>query len=148
MQTRVIRAKDYLERAIDIDERIKNKLLEKEQWRAIAECTTAHSEGERVQSSGSLHKMEDAVIKINEIEADIDAMTKVLIDMKLEIIKTIDEIEDTTSYSLLHKRYVQLKSMEEIQDEKQISQSTRERKFADAYNLVQNILDERFKNGE
>lgn len=141
-----MRAKEYLERAIDIDERIKNKTLEKEQWRAIAECTTASAEGERVQSTGSMHKMEDAVIKIVEIEEEIDDMVRQLIDMKQEIIKTIDEVDDTVSYSLLHKRYVQNKSIEEIQEEKGISQSTIDRKFETAYKLIQNILDRRGKS--
>ena len=141
-----MRAKEYLERAIDIDERIKNKTLEKEQWRAIAECTTASAEGERVQSTGSMHKMEDAVIKIVEIEEEIDDMVRQLIDMKQEIIKTIDKVEDTVSYSLLHKRYVQNKSIEEIQEEKGISQSTIDRKFETAYKLIQNILDRRGKS--
>lgn len=141
-------ARIYLERAIDIDERIKNKTLEKEQWRAIAECTTASAEGERVQSSGSLHKMEDAVIKIVEIEDEIDEMIRTLIDMKQEIIKTIDRIEDTNSYSLLHKRYIQNKSLEDIQEEKQISQSTVERWLEKAYEQIQKILDERNSNGE
>ena len=139
-------ARDYLERALDIDERIKNKTLEIEQWRAIAECTTANAEGERVQSSGSLHKMEDACIKINEIENEINDMIKNLIDLKQDIIRTIDQIEDTKSYSLLHKRYVQGKSMEDIQEEKGISQSTAERQFKEAYEIVQNLLNERELN--
>lgn len=141
-------AREYLERALDIDERIKNKRLEKEQWRAIAECTTAPSDGERVQASGSLHKMEDAVIKVTEIEAEIDKMLKQLIDMKQEIIKTIDEVRDTRSYSLLHKRYVQGKSIEEIQNEKKVSKSTVERQLESAYELIQNILDERNQDGK
>lgn len=136
-------AKEYLERAIDIDERIKNKYLEKEQWRAIAECTTVNAEGERVQSSGSHHKMEDAVIKIVEIEEEIDEMLKKLIDMKWEIQNTINEVEDTNSYKILHKRYVQKKSIEDIQDEKQVSQSTVERWLQTAYDQIQRILDER-----
>lgn len=139
-------AREYLERAIDIDERIKNKTLEKEQWQSIAECTTASAEGDRVQSSGSLHKMEDAVIKIVEIENEIDELIRYLIDMKQEIIRTIDKVEDTNSYSLLHKRYIQGKSIEEIQEEKKFSQSTAERKFEKAYEAIQKILDEREKD--
>lgn len=138
-------AREYLERALDIDERIKNKTLEIEQWRTIAECTTANAEGERVQSSGSLHKMEDACIKINEIENEISDMIKSLIGIKQDIIRTIDKVEDSKSYSLLHKRYVQGKSVEEIQDEKGISQSSAERYFKEAYEIVQRILDEREK---
>lgn len=141
-------ARAFLERAIDIDERIKNKTLEKEQWRAIAECTSVSSNGERVQSSGSLHKMEDAVIKIVEIEDEIDAMIQRLIDMKQEIIKTIDKVTDTKSYSLLHKRYIQGKSLEDIQEEQGISQSTAERRFKEAYDAIQKILDEREQNAK
>lgn len=144
----MMEAREYLERAIDIDERIKNKTLEKEQWQSIAECTTASAEGDRVQSSGSLHKMEDAVIKIVEIENEIDELIRCLIDMKQEIIRTIDRVEDANSYSLLHKRYIQGKSIEEIQDEKGISQSTIERKLEKAYEAIQKILDERENNGK
>ena len=141
-------AKNYLEKAINIEERIKNKNLEIEQWRTIATKTSASAEGERVQTSTSLHKMEDAAIKIVELEQEAKEMRSKLIEKKAEIIKTIDQVEDAESYSVLHLRYVQGMTLEKIAETKEISVSTVERKLNSAYELVQVILEKREKDGK
>ena len=68
----MMKAKDYLQQVQKIDVIIKNKIIEKEQWMSMATSTTASSDGERVQSSGSQQKMADAVVRYVELEADID----------------------------------------------------------------------------
>ena len=57
----MVNAKKYLSNVSKLDKMIANKMIEKEQWEAVAEGSTAHSEGERVQSSGNPQKMADAV---------------------------------------------------------------------------------------
>ena len=52
-----MRAKDYLNQISKIDRLIENKIAEMEYWKAIATGTTAYSEGDRVQSTGSKEKM-------------------------------------------------------------------------------------------
>lgn len=100
-----MKAKEYLLQVSKIDKLITNKLIEKEQWRSIATGTTASSDGERVQSSGSQQKMADAVHKMLEIEEEINRYIDKLIDTKLDVVHTIEQLPHT-EYDICHKMYI------------------------------------------
>ena len=97
-----------------IDSIICNKLIEQRQWKDIALGVTAAMGGERVQSSGSQSKMADAIAKCVDMESEIDRLIDQLIDTKKEVISTIEKIENPTEYNVLHMRYVQLLSLQDI----------------------------------
>lgn len=106
-----MKAKEYLQQVKKIDKLIENKLIEKEQWFAIATGTTASSEdGDRVQSSGSQQKMADAVCKMIEIQEEINNLIDMYIDTKQGVIKTIEQLP-ADEYDVLHKIYIQGKNM-------------------------------------
>lgn len=106
-----MKAKEYLQQVKKIDKLIENKLIEKEQWFAIATGTTASSEdGDRVQSSGSQQKMADAVCKMVEIQEEINNLIDMYIDTKQGVIKTIEQLP-ADEYDVLHKIYIQGKNM-------------------------------------
>lgn len=109
-------AQIYLEQPEKLDLRIKNKLIEKQQWREIALGITANMDGERVQSSGAKSKMADAVEKCVDCEAEIDSLVDVLIDTKKEVIQTIEQLDSPIEYDLLHRRYIQYQSLQDIAD--------------------------------
>ena len=109
-------AKEYLRQVERLDLRIKNKLIERQQWRDIAMGITANMEGERVQSSGSQSKMADAVNKCVDMEAEINGLVDSLIDKKKEVIETIERLDSPTEYNVLHMRYIQFKTLQEIAD--------------------------------
>jgi hypothetical protein len=111
-----LEAKDYLKQVEKLDLRIKNKLIEQQQWRDIALGITANMEGERVQSSGAKSKMADAVERCVDMEAEIDRLIDILIDTKKEVIQTIEGLDSATEYNFLHMRYIQFKSLQEIAD--------------------------------
>ena len=98
-------AKDFLEQPKKIDKMIENKLSEKEQWKAIAESTTSHSDGERVQSSGSKQKMADAVGRFIDLEKEVDQCLDDLIDAKKDVISVIEQLK-VKEYDILHKMYI------------------------------------------
>ena len=54
-------AKEFMRQPEKLDVRIRNKLIERQQWREMALGITANMEGERVQSSGTKTKMAYAV---------------------------------------------------------------------------------------
>lgn len=110
-------AKEYLKQVEKLDIRIKNKLIEQQQWREIALGITANMDGERVQSSGAKSKMADAVAKCVDIEAEINSLVDILIDTKKVVIQTIERLDSATEYNLLHLRYIQFKSLQEIADQ-------------------------------
>ena len=109
-------SKDYLKQVERLDVRIKNKLIEQQQWRDIALGITANMEGERVQSSGAKSKMADAIEKCVDLEAEIDSLIDNLVDTKKEVIQTIESLDSATEYNVLHMRYIQYKSLQEIAD--------------------------------
>lgn len=109
--------KEWLNRVRKIDLQIKNKLIEKQQWYDMALGITSNMEGERVQSSGSQSKMQDAIIKCVDMEKEIDALVDRLIDTKREVIQTIEQLDSPTQYNVLHLIYIQGKTLQEVADE-------------------------------
>lgn len=107
-------AKEYLNQVKKLDLQIKNKLIEKQQWKDIALGITANMDGERVQATGAKDKMASAVEKCVDMEAEIDNLVDRLIDTKKEVIQTIEQLDSPMSYDLLHKKYIQFMTFEQI----------------------------------
>ena len=112
----MLEAKEFLKQVEKLDLRIKNKLIEQQQWRDIALGVTASMEGDRVQSSGTKSKMADAVERCVDMEAEIDSLVDILIDTKKEVIQTIERLDNATEYNILHMRYIQHMDLQEIAD--------------------------------
>jgi hypothetical protein len=104
----------YLESVEKQDAVIKNKLIEKQQWKDIAMGITASMEGERVKSSGTKSKLSDAIDKCVDIEAEIDELIDKLIDLKKEVTAVIEQVQSPTEYNLLHMRYIQYIPLKDI----------------------------------
>lgn len=109
-------AKEFLSQVKKLDLQIRNKLIEKQQWKDIALGITANMDGERVQSSGSKSKMSDAIDKCVDMEREIDSLIDKLIDTKKEVIQTIEELDSPLQYDVLHCHYIQFLSYQEIAD--------------------------------
>ena len=109
-------AQKYLEQVEKLDVIIKNKLIEQQQWRDIALGVTANMDGERVQSSGAKSKMAEAINKCVDMESEIDGLIDQLVDTKKDVIQTIEQLYSPTEYNVLHMRYIQYKSLQEIAD--------------------------------
>ena len=113
--------KEWLKQPRKLDLQIRNKLIEKQQWKDIALGITSNMNGERVQSSGSPTKMSDAIAKCVDMEAEIDSLIDKLIDTKREVIQTIEQLESPTQYNVLHMIYIQGKTLQEVADEYNMS---------------------------
>lgn len=135
-----MRAKDFLQSALKIDKMIENKMYEKSQWVAIATSTTANCNGERVQSSGSKQKMADAVEKYMELEKEIDRYIDELVKKKNEIIKIVEQLP-AVEYDLLHKIYIQGKTLYGFAEENNKTYSSVTTLHGSALKKVQDILD-------
>lgn len=109
-------AKEYLKQVEKLDVRIRNKLIEQRQWRDIALGITANMEGERVQSSGAKSKMADAIGRCVDMEAEIDSLIDTLVDLKKEVIQTIEQLDSAVEYDVLHRRYIQFQDLQDIAD--------------------------------
>lgn len=135
-------AKEWLRQVKKLDILIRNKLIEKEQWWAIATGIVSVPSGDRVQSSGSQQKMADAANRYIDIERDIDRRIDEYVNIKQEIIETIEQLP-TDDYDILHKHYIQGFTLYEIAEQKDMSYSNITTIHGRALAKVQKILDRR-----
>lgn len=136
-------AKSYLRQVEKLDKQISNKLVEREQWRDIALGITASIGGERVQASGSQQKMADAVVKCVDMEEEINALVDNLIEVKKDVIATIEQLDSPTEYDILHKRYIQFLPLQEIADRYGREYTTITTTHGRALKNVQRIIEKR-----
>ena len=152
----------YLEQISKLDATIQNKLVEKEQWKDIALGVTSGGESTlvyvndgkngkyelqnmgKVQSSGGQQKMASAIDRCLDIEREINVLIDRLIDTKEEIIQTIEQL-NAAEYDVLHKRYIQGMTPDEIAVKKGKSKSWVDTIHGRALQSVQKILDARKK---
>ena len=137
-------AQIYLEEVELLDARIKNKLIEQMQWRDIALGITANMEGERVKSStATKSKMADAIAKCVDMETEIDSLIDNLIDLKKDVIQTLEMLDNATEYKLLHLRYIQYIPLKDIADTWGWEYTNVTTTHGRAITSVQRILDRR-----
>ena len=134
-------SKEFLKQVRKLDLKIKNKLIEQQQWRSIALGITANMDGERVQSSGAKSKMADAIEKCVDMEAEIDRLVDELIDTKKKVIAVIEQLESATEYDVLHMRYIQYQSLQDIADHYGYDYGWATTTHGRALKNVQTILD-------
>lgn len=134
-------AKEYLLQVKKLDTMIKNKLIEKQQWKDIALGITANMDGERVQSSGTKSKMADALVKCIDIETEINSLIDKLIDTKKEVIAVIERLSSPLQYDVLHLHYIQFVTLQEIADKYGMSYDWAKQAHKRALKNVQRIRE-------
>ena len=107
-------AKEYLQQVRNAEILINDKTEELAELETLAIKINALNEGERVQSSGSQDKMADVVCKIADLKTEIQAEIDNLLRLKREVRNVINRVSEPVLMSVLHKRYLQYKSWEEI----------------------------------
>lgn len=137
------KAQKYLERVEWIDSIVHNNLIEQKQWQELALSITANMGGERVQSSGSKSKMADAVEHCVDAEDYILRSVQRLKAEKREIISVIEQVDSPICYNVLHLRYIQYKSLQEIADKYKKSYEWSKTTHGRAVANVQRILDKK-----
>ena len=111
-----MKAKDYLKRLECFDTIIRQKQQEITELRLTASSTGGFDYSkERVQSSPSGGApFERPVLKIIELEQQINAEIDRFVDKKHKIINEIQSLNNSDYINLLYKRYVEYKSLEQI----------------------------------
>ena len=140
-----MKAIDFLRQVDKLDRLIANKQIEVERWRELAVGTGTNTEGERVQSSGSKQRMQDAVCRYVSIEEEINQYIDELVGIKQNIISTIEELP-TNEYDILHKVYIQHIKLHKVAEnwEGEAKSLTGVKKIhRKALSSLQKILDER-----
>lgn len=136
-------AQVYLEQIEKLNSIIPNKLVERQQWLDLALSITAHMDGERVSSSGTRSKLEEAMNSCMDAAAEIAAAVEKLRREKQERIETIERLDNPTEYRLLHDRYVKYIELKTIAEQWGKDYSTITTTHGRALRHVQDIMDRR-----
>lgn len=107
-------AKEYLGQAYRIDQRINSKLEQVASLRNLATKATSTLSDAPPSGTRNVHRMEDVIVKIVDMENEVNADIDKLVDLKQEIMRTINAVENPEYHTLLELRYLCFKSWEEI----------------------------------
>ena len=109
--------KEYLEQIRNLDDKINNKILEKESLFTMVTHITPTLSDMKVQTSHTQDKNGDLIAKMVDLEEEINHYIDEFVDLKCKIISQLESLTDNRYYNLLHKRYVQYKKLKQIADE-------------------------------
>ena len=108
-------AKDYLSQAYRIDQRINSKIEQVQSLRDLTEKASATlSDVPPSKGTRNVHRMEDVIAKMMDLESEINADLTRLINLKHEIVTVIKCVESPELQTLLELRYLCFKTWEQI----------------------------------
>ena len=107
-------AKEYLSQAFRLDQRFNSKLEQVMSLRDLATKATSTLSDIAPSGTRNVHRMEDIIVKIvdleNEINRDIDA----LVDLKREMVSVIKSVANPEYQTILELRYLCFRTWEQI----------------------------------
>lgn len=108
-------AKEYLSQAVWLDRMIDSKLEQLEMLKSLAMKVTSSFTKEKI-SGGNIEKskMESTMVKVIDLEHEINADIDRLVDLKKDIQDTINKMDDINQQLLLELRYLSGKGWDEI----------------------------------
>jgi hypothetical protein len=107
-------AKDFLQQAYRIDQRINSKLEQVSSLRALATKATSTLTDTHVDFTRDVHSMDGVIAKMIDLEAEINADIDCLVDLKREIVTVIKRVQNPEHQTLLELRYLCFKSWDDI----------------------------------
>ncbi len=109
-------AKQYLAQAYYLDKRINSKIEQVASLRELASKATASIHAERVSGTSQRSPMENAVLKLIDLEYEINDDIDRLVDLKRELNAFISEIDNQAYRIVLELRYLNGNTWEEVAD--------------------------------
>lgn len=109
-----MKAKNYLLEIRKLDRKINNKQIELDSLRALVTSITPTLKEINVQSNGSQDRLGETMVKIIDLQHEINNKIDEYVDRKLEAIRLINKLEDDISINILIQRYINYKSWDEI----------------------------------
>lgn len=108
-------AKEYLSQAVWLDRMIDSKLDQLEMLKSLAMKVTSSFTKEKI-SGGNIEKskMESTMVKVIDLEHEINADIDRLVNLKKDIQDTINKMDDINQQLLLELRYLSGKGWDEI----------------------------------
>ena len=107
-------AKEYLSQVYRLDKRIDSKIEQLKSLNLLAtKCTTTLSDMPKSQSISN-SRLEDTVVKIVDLQEEINRDIDSLVDLKRDIVRTIKSVQNPEYQIILELRYLCFKTWEEI----------------------------------
>ena len=107
-------AKEYLGQAYRIDQRINSKLEQIASLRELATKATSTLSDTPRNPSRSVYSMESIIVKMVNLEDEINRDIDSLVDLKSELVSVIKRIDNPEYQTMLELRYLCFKTWEQI----------------------------------
>ena len=107
-------ARTYLEQAYRIDQRINSKIEQVASLHNLATKANSTLTDMPGSPNRNIHRMEDIIVKIVDLENDINQDIDMLADLKTEIMQVIKKVDDLELQTLLEQRYLNFRTWEQI----------------------------------
>lgn len=132
--------KEYLEQAKYLDMRINSKIEQLSTLNDLAtKCTVTLSDMPR-NPNKSTSNMEDTIVKIIDLQEEINSDIDQLVDLKREIMLVIKKISNVEYQTILENRYLSFMSWEQIAVEMKYSIQQIYRLRDRAHKVVEKIV--------
>ena len=135
-----MKAKDYLSQAFRLDQRISSKLEQVACLRDLAMKATASTQARCVGGIEQHSPMENAFVKMIDLEEEINADIDRLVKLKREIMGVINSVEQPEYHLLLELRYLSYKTWEDIAERMNYSYRQVHRLHAQALNSLEQAI--------
>lgn len=109
-----MRIKEYLSQAYRIDHRINSKLEQIGALHDLAAKATTTITDMPGSATRNTHRMEDTIVKILQLEAEVNEEIDALVDLKIDITQLIRRVESHEYQIILEQRYLCFKTWEQI----------------------------------
>ena len=109
-------AKEYLAQAFRLDQRINSKLEQVSRLRNLAMKATGSFQAERLSGTKQHSPMESSLVKVIDLEYEINDDIDRLVDLKREIIEVVNSVQPAECQLVLEMRYLSFMTWEEIAD--------------------------------
>ena len=109
-----MKAKEYLSQAYRLDQRIDAKIEQVMSLRNLAAKATSTLSDAMPSGTRNIHRMEDIIMRIIDLENEINADIDDLVALKHEIVKVIKSVPNLEYQILLELRYLCFKPWEQI----------------------------------
>lgn len=106
--------KEYLSQAYRIDQRINSKLEQVASLRDLSRKATATLSDMPHNPNKNVHSMEGIIVKIVDLENEINRDIDDLVDLKRDVVALIKEIKNPEYQTLLELRYLSFKTWEQV----------------------------------
>lgn len=103
-------ARFYLEQAYRIDQRINCKIEQVSSLHSLVTKANSTLTDMPGSPNRNIHRMEDIIVKIVDLENEINQDIDMLVDLKSEIMQAIKKVDDLELQTLLEQRYLNFRT--------------------------------------